>query len=42
MAALQGGTLMSQTLRTTDPLKASMDAALAYVGSFPSNSDEPL
>ncbi|GAA4702890.1 TetR/AcrR family transcriptional regulator [Nocardioides conyzicola] len=34
LAALQGGTLMSQTLRSTDPFRASMAAALAYVRSF--------
>jgi len=34
LAALQGGSLMSQTLRSTDPFQASMAAALAYVRSF--------
>jgi TetR/AcrR family transcriptional repressor of nem operon len=34
LAALQGGNLLSQTLRTTGPLRASMNAALAYVRSF--------
>lgn len=34
LAALQGGTLMSQTLRSTDALEASLAAALAYVRSF--------
>ena len=39
LAALQGGTLMSQTLRSTDPFKASMAAALGYVRSFAVDSD---
>ncbi|MBM9510135.1 TetR/AcrR family transcriptional regulator [Actinacidiphila acididurans] len=34
LAALQGGSLLSQTLRTAEPLRASMNAALAYVRSF--------
>jgi TetR/AcrR family transcriptional regulator, transcriptional repressor for nem operon len=34
LAALQGGGLLSQTLRTAKPLRASMNAALAYVHSF--------
>ena len=34
LTALQGGTLMSQTLRDTAPLRASMNAALAYLRSF--------
>ena len=34
LTALQGGSLMSQTLRSTDPFKAAMVAALAYVRSF--------
>jgi TetR/AcrR family transcriptional regulator, transcriptional repressor for nem operon len=34
LAALQGGTLLSQTMRTAEPLRASMKAALAYVQSF--------
>jgi TetR/AcrR family transcriptional regulator, transcriptional repressor for nem operon len=34
LTALQGGSVMSQTLRSTDPLKASMAAALGYVRSF--------
>ena len=38
LAALQGGTLMAQTLRTTEPLEASMNAALAYVRSYSTHS----
>jgi TetR/AcrR family transcriptional repressor of nem operon len=34
LTALQGGALMTQTMRTTRPLEASMNAALAYVRSF--------
>ena len=34
LAALQGGTLMSQTLRSTDPLDAALTAGLAYVRSY--------
>jgi TetR/AcrR family transcriptional regulator, transcriptional repressor for nem operon len=34
LAALQGGALLSQTLRTAEPMRASMNAALAYVHSF--------
>lgn len=34
LAALQGGSLLSQTLRSAEPMRASMNAALAYVGSF--------
>ena len=34
LAALQGGSLLSQTLRTVEPMQASMNAALAYVHSF--------
>ncbi|ONI74115.1 TetR family transcriptional regulator [Kribbella sp. ALI-6-A] len=34
LTALQGGTLLSQTLRTAQPMRASMNAALAYVHSF--------
>jgi TetR/AcrR family transcriptional repressor of nem operon len=34
LAALQGGTLLSQTLRNTMALEAVMNAALAYVESF--------
>jgi TetR/AcrR family transcriptional repressor of nem operon len=34
LAALQGGLLLSQTLRRADPLRNSLDAALTYLGSF--------
>lgn len=34
LAALQGGVLLSQTMLQVAPLEASMNAALAYVGSF--------
>ena len=34
LTALQGGSLLSQTLRTAEPMRASMNAALAYVHSF--------
>ncbi|TDU84161.1 TetR family transcriptional regulator [Kribbella voronezhensis] len=34
LAALQGGLLLSQTLRRADPLRNSLDAALAYLGSY--------
>ena len=34
LAALQGGSLLSQTLRTAEPMRASMNAALAYIRSF--------
>jgi TetR/AcrR family transcriptional repressor of nem operon len=34
LAALQGGTLLTQTMRTTRPLEAALNAALAYVRSF--------
>ena len=34
LTALQGGNLLSQTLRTAEPMRASMNAALAYVHSF--------
>ncbi|WP_371402622.1 TetR/AcrR family transcriptional regulator [Kribbella sp. NBC_00662] len=34
LAALQGGALLSQTLRDTKPLEASLNAALAHVRSF--------
>jgi hypothetical protein len=38
LAALQGGALLSQTLRTAEPMRASMNAALAYVHSFTTTS----
>jgi TetR/AcrR family transcriptional repressor of nem operon len=34
LAALQGGTLLSQTLRDTSAMRAALDAAIAYVRSF--------
>lgn len=34
LTALQGGTLVSQTVRTAAPMRASLNAALAYVGSY--------
>ncbi|WP_275422996.1 TetR family transcriptional regulator C-terminal domain-containing protein [Paractinoplanes tereljensis] len=34
LTALQGGTLLSQTWRDTRPLRAALNAALAYVWSF--------
>jgi AcrR family transcriptional regulator len=34
LAGLQGGTLLTQTLRDTAPIRASMNAALSYVDSF--------
>jgi TetR/AcrR family transcriptional repressor of nem operon len=34
LTALQGGSLLSSTLRTAAPMRASMNAALAYISSF--------
>jgi TetR/AcrR family transcriptional regulator, transcriptional repressor for nem operon len=34
LAALQGGALLSETLRNTAAMRASMNAALVYVRSF--------
>lgn len=34
LAALHGGSIISQTMRDTAPLRASLNAALAYVHSF--------
>jgi TetR/AcrR family transcriptional regulator, transcriptional repressor for nem operon len=34
LTALQGGSLLGQTLRDAAPLRAAMNAALAYVSSF--------
>ena len=34
LAALQGGALLSQSLRNVAPLQASMNAALAYIRAF--------
>ena len=39
LTALQGGALMTQTMRTTRPLEAAMKAALAYVRSFAPGRD---
>jgi TetR/AcrR family transcriptional regulator, transcriptional repressor for nem operon len=42
LAALQGGSLLSQTLRDTRPLRASLNAALGYVRSFaPGDGTKP-
>jgi TetR/AcrR family transcriptional repressor of nem operon len=34
LTALQGGTLLAQTMQTATPMRASMNAALRYVESF--------
>ncbi|MEU7869193.1 hypothetical protein [Dactylosporangium sp. NPDC049140] len=34
LAALEGGNLLSHTMRSSGPLRAAMNAALAYIGSF--------
>jgi TetR/AcrR family transcriptional repressor of nem operon len=34
LTAFQGGTLLAQTMQTTTPMRASMNAALRYVESF--------
>jgi TetR/AcrR family transcriptional repressor of nem operon len=34
LTALQGGTLLGQTMRTSAPMRASMNATLSYVESF--------
>jgi TetR/AcrR family transcriptional regulator, transcriptional repressor for nem operon len=34
LAALQGGVLLTQTMRNVQPLEAAMDAALTYIHSF--------
>jgi TetR/AcrR family transcriptional regulator, transcriptional repressor for nem operon len=34
LTSLQGGALLSQTMRTAAPMRASMNAALAYIDSF--------
>lgn len=41
LAALQGGLLLSQTLRRVDPLRNSLDAALTYLGSYADPSRRP-
>ena len=33
-SALQGGSLLNNTLRASAPMRASMNAALAYINSF--------
>ncbi len=38
--ALQGGTLLGQTLRSSQPMRAAMNAALAYVHSFTTSPDK--
>lgn len=37
LSALQGGTLLSQTMLNVQPLEASMNATLAYIRSFATN-----
>ena len=39
LAAMQGGMLLTQTLRDTAPLRASLDAALTYIGTFAADPD---
>lgn len=39
LAAMQGGMLLTQTLRDTAPLRASLDAVLTYIGSFAADPD---
>jgi TetR/AcrR family transcriptional regulator, transcriptional repressor for nem operon len=34
LTALQGGSLLSRTLRTAEPMRASMNAALAYIHTY--------
>jgi TetR/AcrR family transcriptional regulator, transcriptional repressor for nem operon len=34
LTALQGGALLSQTMRSTQPMRASLDAALSHIRSF--------
>lgn len=34
LTALQGGTLLSETMKTTAPMRSSMQAALSYIRSF--------
>lgn len=41
LTALQGGVLLSQTIRHIQPLEASMNAALAYVRSFATGARSP-
>ena len=39
LAAMQGGMLLSQTLRDVAPLRASLEAVLTYVGTFAADPD---
>jgi AcrR family transcriptional regulator len=39
LAAMQGGMLLTQTLRDVAPLRASLDAVLTYVGTFAADPD---
>lgn len=39
LAAMQGGMLLTQTLRDLAPLRASLDAVLTYVGTFATDPD---
>jgi AcrR family transcriptional regulator len=39
LAAMQGGMLLTQTLRDLAPLRASLDAVLTYVGTFAADRD---
>jgi TetR/AcrR family transcriptional repressor of nem operon len=39
LAAMQGGMLLTQTLRDVAPLRASLDAVLTYVGTFAADQD---
>jgi AcrR family transcriptional regulator len=41
LAALQGGLLLTQTLRRVDPLRNSLNAALTYLGSYADPSRRP-
>jgi TetR/AcrR family transcriptional regulator, transcriptional repressor for nem operon len=41
LSALQGGTLLSQTMLHIQPLEASMNSALAYIRSFATESALP-
>jgi hypothetical protein len=36
---MQGGMLLTQTLRDTAPLRASLDAALTYIGASAAGPD---
>src|ERR1700761_6465464 len=39
LAAMQGGMLLTQTMRDPAPLRASLDAALTYIGTFAADPD---